>query len=119
MSLRITPGETYGLPGPDGAGRTTTTRMVCGLLRPDAVCVRVADRPHARGRRDDRVLPAGPAAVRADRGHRRAGLRRGLGRPPGRGRPGHRVGAGRHGAGVLAGAVFRTPKHVHAVGPAV
>ena len=44
VSLSIAPGETYGLLGPNGAGRTTTIRMVCGLLRPDAGTVHVAGR---------------------------------------------------------------------------
>ena len=32
LSLQVAPGETYGLIGPDGAGKTTTTRVVLGLL---------------------------------------------------------------------------------------
>jgi len=32
LSLQIAPGETYGLIGPDGAGKTTTTRVILGLL---------------------------------------------------------------------------------------
>src|SRR5512141_3368754 len=32
LSLRVAPGETYGLIGPDGAGKTTTIRVVLGLL---------------------------------------------------------------------------------------
>ena len=32
VSLRIAPGETYGLIGPDGAGKTTTVRVILGLL---------------------------------------------------------------------------------------
>lgn len=34
-------GELYGLIGPDGAGKTTTMRLLAGLLRPDAGRVRV------------------------------------------------------------------------------
>jgi ABC-2 type transport system ATP-binding protein len=33
LSLDVRPGETYGLIGPDGAGKTTTIRVVLGLLR--------------------------------------------------------------------------------------
>ncbi len=33
LSLQVNPGETYGLIGPDGAGKTTTTRVILGLLR--------------------------------------------------------------------------------------
>jgi ABC-2 type transport system ATP-binding protein len=32
LSLEVLPGETYGLIGPDGAGKTTTIRVVLGLL---------------------------------------------------------------------------------------
>lgn len=32
LSLRVTPGETYGLIGPDGAGKSTATRVILGLL---------------------------------------------------------------------------------------
>ncbi len=32
LSLQIAPGETYGLIGPDGAGKTTATRVILGLL---------------------------------------------------------------------------------------
>ncbi len=32
LSLQVAPGETYGLIGPDGAGKTTTVRVILGLL---------------------------------------------------------------------------------------
>ena len=32
LSLQVTQGETYGLIGPDGAGKTTTVRVILGLL---------------------------------------------------------------------------------------
>ena len=32
LSLQVRPGETYGLIGPDGAGKTTTIRVLLGLL---------------------------------------------------------------------------------------
>jgi ABC-2 type transport system ATP-binding protein len=35
VSLAIQPGEIYGLVGPDGAGKTTTIRMLVGALRVD------------------------------------------------------------------------------------
>jgi len=34
LNLRIARGEIYGLVGPDGAGKTTTLRLFCGLLDP-------------------------------------------------------------------------------------
>ena len=34
LSLQIAKGEIFGLVGPDGAGKTTTLRMLCGLIDP-------------------------------------------------------------------------------------
>jgi ABC-2 type transport system ATP-binding protein len=36
VSLSIAPGEIYGLVGADGAGKTTTMRLVCGALKADS-----------------------------------------------------------------------------------
>ena len=33
LSFVVKPGETFGLIGPDGAGKSTTTRLMLGLLR--------------------------------------------------------------------------------------
>lgn len=35
VSLSISPGQIYGLVGPDGAGKTTTLRLICGAFKPD------------------------------------------------------------------------------------
>lgn len=50
LTFDVAPGEMFGLIGPDGAGKTTTLRMMCGLLRPDQGEVRLfgADPFHAR-----------------------------------------------------------------------
>jgi ABC-2 type transport system ATP-binding protein len=37
ISLRVEKGEIYGLVGPDGAGKTTTLRLLCGALLPTQV----------------------------------------------------------------------------------
>lgn len=34
VSLRVSAGEIYGLVGPDGAGKTTTLRLLCGAYQP-------------------------------------------------------------------------------------
>ncbi len=44
LSLRVTAGEIYGLVGPDGAGKTTTLRMLAGLLDPSGGHVRLVGR---------------------------------------------------------------------------
>ena len=41
VSFDIATGEMFGLIGPDGAGKTTTLRLICGLLAPQAGTVRV------------------------------------------------------------------------------
>lgn len=51
LTLDIAPGEMFGLIGPDGAGKTTTLRLTCGLLRPDAGSVEVMGIDPWRARR--------------------------------------------------------------------
>jgi ABC-2 type transport system ATP-binding protein len=41
LSLEVTRGEMFGLIGPDGAGKTTAIRLMCGLLHPDEGTLRV------------------------------------------------------------------------------
>lgn len=41
IGFDVARGEMFGLIGPDGAGKTTSLRLVCGLLKPDAGSVRV------------------------------------------------------------------------------
>jgi len=42
LSFHVQPGEIFGLVGPDGAGKTTTLRMLAGVLTPDAGSATVA-----------------------------------------------------------------------------
>jgi len=42
LSFAVQRGEMFGLIGPDGAGKTTSIRVLCGLLRADAGAVRIA-----------------------------------------------------------------------------
>jgi len=41
LTFDVRPGEMFGLIGPDGAGKTTTIRLACGLLKPDAGTVAI------------------------------------------------------------------------------
>ena len=42
LDLTVERGEIFGLVGPDGAGKTTTLRMLCGLMNPSEGSARVA-----------------------------------------------------------------------------
>ncbi len=43
LTLAVARGEMFGLIGPDGSGKTTAIRLICGLLHPDAGRVEVLD----------------------------------------------------------------------------
>jgi ABC-2 type transport system ATP-binding protein len=51
LSLAVARGEMFGVIGPDGAGKTTTLRLMCGLLPPDAGTVRILGADPYRTRR--------------------------------------------------------------------
>jgi len=42
LSFALMPGEVFGLAGPDGAGKTTTLRILAGIMAPDAGSATVA-----------------------------------------------------------------------------
>lgn len=54
LDLSVARGEVFGLVGPDGAGKTTTLRMLSGILAPSEGAARVADHP----------LPGGEEAIK-------------------------------------------------------
>lgn len=43
ISFEVHKGEMFGLVGPDGAGKTTTIRILCGLLAPDSGDLKIFD----------------------------------------------------------------------------
>ncbi len=43
LTFEVPRGEMFGLIGPDGAGKTTAIRLICGLLHPDGGTLRVLD----------------------------------------------------------------------------
>lgn len=43
VTMDVRRGEMFGLIGPDGAGKTTTIRLIAGLLRPDRGTIRVVE----------------------------------------------------------------------------
>ena len=51
LSFDVGRGEMFGLIGPDGAGKTTSIRMLCGLLHADAGAIRVAGRDPVKDHR--------------------------------------------------------------------
>jgi ABC-2 type transport system ATP-binding protein len=48
LNLSVSKGEIFGLVGPDGAGKTTTLRMLCGLMNPTEGTARVAGHDASR-----------------------------------------------------------------------
>jgi ABC-2 type transport system ATP-binding protein len=44
LTFDVRAGEMFGLIGPDGAGKTTTIRLACGLLRPGSGAIRIFGR---------------------------------------------------------------------------
>jgi ABC-2 type transport system ATP-binding protein len=55
LTFTVAPGELFGLVAPDGAGKTTTLRMLAGILKPSAGDARVAG--YSVAREPDRIRP--------------------------------------------------------------
>ena len=51
ISFEIFKGEMFGLVGPDGAGKTTTIRILCGLVNPDSGSAYVLEKDVAKNRK--------------------------------------------------------------------
>src|SRR5262245_30852146 len=51
LTFSVRRGEMFGVIGPDGAGKTTTLRLICGLLAPNAGTVRVFGKDPYRSHR--------------------------------------------------------------------
>jgi ABC-2 type transport system ATP-binding protein len=51
ISFDIYKGEMFGLVGPDGAGKTTTIRILCGLVNPDSGSAKLLDQNLTRNRK--------------------------------------------------------------------
>ncbi|MCB0750835.1 MAG: ABC transporter ATP-binding protein, partial [Ignavibacteriae bacterium] len=52
ISLTVNKGEMFGLVGPDGAGKTTTIRSLCGLLKPDNGSLSLLDLDISKSKKD-------------------------------------------------------------------
>ncbi len=48
LTLRINPGEMFGLLGPNGSGKTSSIRMMIGITMPDSGTVSLFDQPFTR-----------------------------------------------------------------------
>ena len=56
VNLHVQVGDIYGLVGPDGAGKTTLMRMICGLLEPDQGDVFLQDEAGKRLKKNSEFL---------------------------------------------------------------
>ncbi len=83
IDLDVRPGDIYGFLGANGSGKTTTVRMLLGLVLPTSGSVRLLDEPMPKA--SNRVLPRigalveGPSAYRHLSGHTHLSLLDGMG----------------------------------------
>jgi ABC-2 type transport system ATP-binding protein len=105
MTFTVQPGRVTGFVGPDGAGKSTTMRVVVGLDAPDAGTATIGGRPHRSPPNPlthvGSLLDAG-ALQPGDRRHLRRGPDRRRVRQP-RHRPHRRPRAGHDGASQRGG----------------
>ncbi|MDO8549753.1 MAG: ABC transporter ATP-binding protein [Ignavibacteria bacterium] len=52
ISLEVYEGEMFGLVGPDGAGKTTTIRILCGLLKPESGSVKIFEKDIIKNKKE-------------------------------------------------------------------
>lgn len=52
VSIEIYEGEMFGLVGPDGAGKTTIIRVLCGLLKPDSGSASIFDKDITKNKKE-------------------------------------------------------------------
>ncbi len=64
VSITVAAGEIYGLVGPDGAGKTTTLRLLCGALKPSGALRPDRDGPRIHVAGFDMLKQTEPARAR-------------------------------------------------------
>ena len=52
VSLSVKTGEMFGLVGPDGAGKTTMIRILCGLINQESGIVKILDKDLTQSRKE-------------------------------------------------------------------
>ncbi len=52
LTLNLNKGEMFGLVGPDGAGKTTTMRILCALTKPDSGDITIFGKPISTAKRE-------------------------------------------------------------------
>src|SRR5271155_3540169 len=55
LSLDVQPGEVFGLLGPNGSGKTTTMKLLLGLLFPTEGEIKILGRPAADVAKNERI----------------------------------------------------------------
>ena len=55
LSLDVQPGEVFGLLGPNGSGKTTTLKLLLGLLFPTEGQIRVLGEPASNVAKNERI----------------------------------------------------------------